>query len=130
MLHLIDIAAAIAAYRHCGKKVVTASFDRVDFLHPVKVGELMVLKASVNYTARTSMEVGVQVQAEDLDTGNVRQTASAYTTFVALGDDGQPTEIPPVLPETSEERRRWEEGKARRAVRLRELDARKQRRRA
>jgi acyl-CoA hydrolase len=130
VLHLIDIAAAIAAYRHCGKKVVTASFDRVDFLHPVKVGELMVLKASVNYTARTSMEVGVQVQAEDLDTGNVRQTASAYTTFVALGDDGQPTEIPPVLPETSEERRRWEEGKARRAVRLRELDARKQRRRA
>ena len=130
VLHAMDIAAAIAAHRHCGRKVVTASFDRVDFLHPVKVGQVMVVRASVNYVARTSMEVGVKVLAEDLNTGERLHTASAYTTFVALGHDGKPVEVPALEPETDEDRRRSREGEQRRAQRLRELESKRARRAA
>lgn len=121
VLHLIDIAAAIAAHRHCRKQVVTASMDRVDFLHPVKIGQVMILKASVTYVARTSMEVGVRVLSEDLKTGERRHTASAFATFVALDDEGHPVPVPGLIQETDEERRRFQDGAERRQQRLAEL---------
>lgn len=127
VMHLVDIAAAIAAHRHCRRQVVTASMDRIDFLHPVKVGELIILKASVNFAARTSMEVGVKVLSEDLKTGVQRQTASAYSTFVALDEAGRPAPVPPLLPENDEDRRRLAEGEARRRIRLAESQRRRER---
>ncbi|MBK8231094.1 MAG: acyl-CoA thioesterase [Candidatus Eisenbacteria bacterium] len=127
VMHLVDIAAAIAAHRHCRRQVVTASMDRIDFLHPVKVGELIILKASVNFAARTSMEVGVKVMSEDLKTGVQRQTASAYSTFVALDEAGRPVPVPALLPENDEDRRRFAEGEARRRIRLAESQRRRER---
>lgn len=127
VLHLIDIAAAIAAHRHCRQQVVTASMDRVDFLHPVKIGQVMILNASVNYVARTSMEVGVRVVAEDLKTGERRHTASAFATFVALDEGGKPIPVPGLMQETDEERRRFRDGAERRRLRLAELDRKRAR---
>jgi acyl-CoA hydrolase len=124
VMHLIDIAAAIAAQRHCRRPVVTVSMDRVDFLHPIRVGQLIILQASVNHAARTSMEVGVKVHSEDPQTGDRLHTASAYATFVALGPSGRPTEVPPLLPGTEEDRRRFREAEARRARRLLEREER------
>lgn len=121
VLHLIDIAAAICAHRHCRRQVVTASMDRVDFLHPVRMGQVMVLQASVNYVGKTSMEVGVKVEAEDLMTGAREKTASAYTTFVALNEQGKPAPVPSLIREGAEQERRFREGAARREQRLREL---------
>ncbi len=120
ILRWIDIAAAIAASRHCRRQVVTASFDEVDFLHPVRVGDLLILKASVNFAGRTSMEIGVKVLSENPKTGETRHTASAYTTFVALDDWGHASPVPPLLLETGEDRRRNEQAKARREQRLAE----------
>jgi acyl-CoA hydrolase len=114
----IDIAAAIAAQRHSNKEVVTASIDSLSFIAPVYKGWVVNLKASVNYTSRTSMEVGVRVDAENPKTGEVFHTASAYTTFVALGSNGKPTEVPGLVCETSDEKRRYDEGKRRREERL------------
>lgn len=127
VMHLVDIAAAIAAFRHCRHNVVTASVDRVDFLHPVKVGDLIILWASVNYAARTSMEVGVKVHSEDLKTGMRRHTASAYATFVALDDAGKPTPVPALVAENDDDRRRAQEGEARRKQRLGEMAAKRAR---
>ena len=124
VMHLMDMAAAIAAHRHCRRPVVTASMDRVDFRHPVRVGQLIILMASVNHVAQTSMEVGVKVFSEDLNTGDRLHTSSAYATFVALGPSGRPTPVPSLLLETEEDRRRFREGEARRAARLREREAR------
>jgi acyl-CoA hydrolase len=124
VMHLMDIAAAIAAHRHCRRPVVTASMDRVDFIHPVRVGQLIIVQASVNHAAQTSMEVGVKVHSEDLNTGDRLHTASAYATFVALGPSGRPSAVPPLVPETDEDRRRYREAEARRAVRLQEREAR------
>jgi acyl-CoA hydrolase len=118
IMHLVDIAAAIAASRHCRRQVVTASFDELDFHHPVRVGELVILKASVNFAGKTSMEVGVKVISENPKTGEQRHTSSAYTTFVALDDYGRPVEIPPLLLESDEDRRRHEQAGERRAHRL------------
>lgn len=115
----IDIAAAIAAQRHSNKEVVTASIDSLSFVAPVYKGWVVNLKASVNFTSRTSMEVGVRVDAENPKTGEVFHTASAYTTFVALGSNGKPTEVPGLLLESSDEKRRFEAGKKRREDRLR-----------
>jgi len=129
VMHLIDIAAAIAAGRHCRRPVVTASIDRVDFLHPIRVGQLVVLQASVNHVGETSMEVGVRVQSEDPATGDRLHTASAYATFVALGPSGRPAKVPGLLCQTEEERRRFREGEARRAARLSERQRRRARRR-
>ena len=123
VMHLIDITAAIAAQRHSRANVVTASMDELDFHYPIKVGSLIVLKASVNYTGRTSMEVGVKVFSENTLTGEQRHTSSAYLTFVALGADGHPALIAPVIPETEDEIRRFEEGKERRMRRLQRLKA-------
>lgn len=130
VLHLVDIAAALAAHRHCRRQVVTASMDRVDFLHPVRVGQVMTLRARVNYVARTSMEVGVKVEAENLMTGETRHTASAYATFVALDDLGKPVPVPPLALESEEDRRREAEGRARREHRLGEIARKRERLRA
>ena len=125
ILKLVDMAAAAAALRHSRKNVVTVSIDRMDFIQPVYVGNLLTLKASVNYVGTTSMEVGVRVEAEDLRTGRVTHTNSSYLTYVALDDEGRPTIVPDVLPRRSEEKRRWREGKKRREQRLRMFAARK-----
>lgn len=114
----IDIAAAIAAQRHSGKEVVTASIDRLDFVAPVYKGWVVNMKASVNFTSRTSMEVGVRVDAENPKTGETFHTASAYTTFVALGSNGKPIEIPGLELETETDRRRFQAAKERREQRL------------
>lgn len=114
----IDICAAIAAQRHCSKAVVTASIDALQFVAPVLKGWVVNLKASVNYASRTSMEVGVRVDAENPTTGEMFHTASAYLTFVALGSDMKPSPVPPVLPETEEEIRRYKAAQVRRQNRL------------
>ena len=118
VMHLIDIAAAIAAHRHSRSYVVTASMDHVDFLHPVRIGELIVLKSSVNRVFHTSMEVGVKVFSENVLTGERRHTSSAFVTFVAIDDQGKPRPIPPVIPETEEDKRRYEQAEVRRRYRL------------
>jgi acyl-CoA hydrolase len=125
ILSMMDKAAAIAAIRHARLTVVTASIDRVDFREPVKVGDLVVMQASVNYVGRSSMEVGVRVEAEDLLTGNRRHTNSCYLTFVAIDQNGRPVEVPLLMPETPEQERRYEAAKERRRRRLeeRELEA-------
>ncbi|MDG0818223.1 acyl-CoA thioesterase [Bdellovibrio svalbardensis] len=115
----IDIAAAIAAQRHSNKEVVTASIDRLDFVAPVYKGWVVNLHASVNFTSRTSMEVGVRVDAENPKTGEMFHTASAYTTFVALGSNGKPADVPELILETEDDKRRFSEAKERRANRLR-----------
>jgi len=114
----IDIAAAIAGQRHCGMPVVTASIDALNFVEPVYKGWIVNLKASVNFTARTSMEIGVRVDAENPIQKKVFHTASAYLTFVALGKDGKPAPVPPVLPETETQIRRFKAAEVRRQHRL------------
>lgn len=114
----VDIAAAISAQRHCGMNVVTASIDAMNFVAPVYKGWIVNLKASVNYAARTSMEIGVRIDAENPVTKRVFHTASAYLTFVALNEHGRPTPVPPVLPETEEQIRRFKAAELRRKLRL------------
>ena len=118
VMHLIDIAAAIAAHRHSNSYVVTASVDYVDFRYPIRVGDLIVLKSSVNRVFHTSMEVGVKVFSENVLTGQRRHTSSAYVTFVAIDENGRPKPVPPLLLRTAEERRRFREAAARRRIRL------------
>jgi len=125
ILKLVDVAAGVTALRHARTVVVTASIDRMDFYHPVYVGNLLNLNASVNYAGTTSMEVGVRIEAEDLKTGRITHTGSSYLTYVAIDENGHPIEIPDVIPETPDEKRRWKEGKQRRAERLRVLLDRK-----
>jgi uncharacterized protein (TIGR00369 family) len=120
IMKLIDTAAGIVAVRHARANAVTASIDRLDFHHPVFVGDLVTLKASLNFVGRTSMEVGVRVEAENIMTGVVRHTASAYLTYVALGPDGHPVPLRPLILETEAEKRRNREAQARREARLRE----------
>jgi len=114
----IDTTAYVVACRHARCNVVTASVDRLDFLKPVFVGDLLILKGSMNFAGKSSMEVGVRVEAENITTGEVRHSASAYLTMVALGSDGRPLAIPPLVPETDEEMRRNREAKLRRDERL------------
>jgi acyl-CoA hydrolase len=118
VMHLVDLAGALAAMRHARRPVVTASVDYMNFLLPVKIGQLMLLRSSVNRVFRTSMEIGVKVCVEDLRTGAVRHTSSAYLTFVALDREGHPVVIPPVTPETDDEKRRFEDAGRRREIRL------------
>jgi acyl-CoA hydrolase len=118
VMHLVDLAAAMAGMRHARRAVVTASVDHMSFLYPVRISQLIILRSSVNRVFRTSMEVGVKVLVEDLLTGNRVHTSSAYLTFVALDERGKPTEIVPVIPETPEELRRYEEAGERREYRL------------
>ncbi len=123
IMKLIDTAAGIVATRHCRTNVVTASMDRLDFYEPVFMGELLILHAAINYSGTTSMEVGVRVEAEDLMTGNIRHTNSAYLTMVSLDENRKPTKVPEIIPESSEEKRRFQEGKTR-AQQRKELRAR------
>jgi len=120
VLKLADEAAGLAAIKHSGRRVVTAGIDRTNFLYPIFIGELVTLKATVNAAWRTSMEVGVRVEAENPRTGEVRHTNTAYITMVALDDDGNPTGVPPLTAETSTEQRRMREAELRRANRLSE----------
>lgn len=117
ILKHIDIAAGTVAMRHARSNAVTASIDRMDFLRPVYVGELVFFKASLNYVGATSMEIGVRVEAENLLTGEVRYTNSAYLTFVALDKDGRPARVPPLILETETDERRWREAEERRRLR-------------
>ena len=128
MLSMMDRTAAVAAFRHSRMNVVTASIDRVDFREPIHVGDLVVMKASVNFVGRTSLEVGVRVEAEELLTGRRRHTNSCYLTFVAVDRNGRPIEMPPVVPETPEEHRRFQAAPQRRKVRLQEREAERARR--
>ncbi|MEQ1877778.1 MAG: acyl-CoA thioesterase [Bdellovibrionia bacterium] len=114
----IDIAAAIAAQRHCRRAVVTASIDALNFVAPIKAGWIANLKASVNYVSKTSMEVGVRVESENPMSGERFHTVTAYLTFVALDQMGHPMEIPKVLPETTDQKRRYERAQKRRELRL------------
>ena len=118
VMHLVDLAGAMAAIRHARKPVVTAAVDSFHFIHPVRIGELIVLRSSVNRAFRTSMEVGVQVETENLMTGRKLHTCSAYLTFVALDENGRPTRVIPVVPETEDEKRRYREAGDRREYRL------------
>jgi len=118
VMHLVDLAAAMAALRHARKPVVTASVDSMNFIHPVRIGQLIVLRSSVNRVFRTSMEIGVHVETENLLTGEKLHTCSAYLTFVALDENKRPTAVPPVIPETEEEKRRYHEAGQRREYRL------------
>jgi acyl-CoA hydrolase len=118
VMHLVDLAAALAATRHTRLPVVTVSVDSLQFLEPVHVGELIILRSSVNRVFRTSMEVGVKVTTENLLTGHCVHTCSAYLTFVALDEAGKPTVAPQVIPETEEEKRRYDEAGQRREYRL------------
>jgi acyl-CoA hydrolase len=117
-MHLVDLAGALAAIRHARCPVVTASIDHMNFLHPVHIGQLIILRSSVNRVFQTSMEVGVKVWVEDLLKGNLQHTSSAYLTFVAIDAHGKRVPVEPVIPETEEEKRRYAEALARREYRL------------
>ncbi|HEX7363058.1 MAG TPA: acyl-CoA thioesterase [Bryobacteraceae bacterium] len=118
VMHLVDVCGAIAAMRHARCPVVTASIDQMTFLHPVHIGELVRLKSQVNRVFRTSMEVGVKVWVENLQTAQTRHTSSAYLTFVAIDQAGNRVLLPQIEPESAEETRRWEEAAERREYRL------------
>lgn len=118
VMKLIDTAAAVVASRHARSNTVTASLDRLDFHHPVFVGDLLFLKASINMAGRTSMEVGVRVEAENFITGEVRHTSSAYLTFVALDEKGRPRAVPPLVLENDDEKRRNQEALMRKKMRI------------
>ncbi|MEM3684731.1 MAG: acyl-CoA thioesterase [Conexivisphaerales archaeon] len=117
IMKAMDEIAAIVATRHARKNVVTASIDRMNFFAPVFVGDLLILKASINYVGNTSMEIGVRIEAENLKTGKTTHTGSCYLTYVALDENGRPSPVPKIIPETPEEKRRWQEGLARRKLR-------------
>jgi acyl-CoA hydrolase len=118
VMQWIDVCAGVAAMRHAGGAVVTASIDRLDFLSPINLGDVVVLQAQVNYAARTSMEVGCRVETEDPRTGQRRYTTKAYLTFVAIDEGGRPRPVGPLTLESDEERRRHAAAEARRAARL------------
>lgn len=123
IMKYMDEAAAIAAFRHARRNVVTASIDRMDFISPVYVGDLLVLKAAVNYVGRTSMEIGVRIEAENLKTGEVTHTGSCFLTYVALDEDKMPVAVEAVIPVTTDEKRRHREAIARRELRQASLEA-------
>jgi acyl-CoA hydrolase len=114
IMFLVDLCGGLAAWRHARRPVVTASIDHMSFRHPVAIGQVLILKSSVNRVFHSSMEVGVKVWVEDRNTGEVRYTSSAYLTFVALDENGKPVSVAPVIPETEEEQRRHKEAGDRR----------------
>lgn len=123
VLSMVDTTAAVSAMRHARTPCVTVSVDRIDFREPIRIGELLTMKASVNYVGTTSMEVGVRVETENLLTGERRHTNSCYLTFVAIGKDGRPAKVAPITPETPDEERRHAAAKERRRRRLEERHA-------
>ena len=120
LVKIVDEAAAVVGARHARSNVVTASIDRVDFHTPVFVGDVLFVKASLNYVGKTSMEIGVRVESENLLTGLVRHAASAYLTYVALDQHGRPRPVDPLILETEDEKRWNSEARARREMRLAE----------
>ena len=114
ILSIADSVAYVCAARHAGPNCVTVSVDRVDFREPIRIGELVTFMASVNFTGRSSMEIGIKIFAENLKTGLKRHTNSCYFTMVCLDEQGRPKEVPRIMPETVEEKRRYEEGRKRR----------------
>jgi len=126
LMHWIDMAAAMAAHRHSRQYVVTASIDHLDFLVPVRVGDIVILRSSVNRVYHTSMEVGVKVWVENYHTESNQHVSSAYLTFVAVDATGRRVPVAPVIPETDEEKRRYEDALRRRELRRSELARRKQ----
>ncbi len=123
----IDIAAAIACQRHCRQRVVTASMDDLHFLRPIRVGMIVELRAQVNSAFRTSMEAGVRIESEDPLTGERQHVCTAWLTFVAQDDHGRPVQVPPLVIETEEDRRRARDAGERRALRLSRARTRKER---
>jgi len=121
LLKLVDQAGAIVAARHTHSNIVTASVDRFDFISPAYIGNLIIVKASMNYVSKTSMEVGVRVEAECLRTGTHTHVGSAYLTFVALGKNDKPTQAPKLILETEDDKRRFEDAKKRREIRLQQV---------
>jgi len=126
IMKLIDTTAGAVAVKHARSNSVTASIDRLDFHHPVYVGNLLKLRASLNMVGRTSMEIGVRVESEDLITGEIRHTASAYLTFVALDNKGKPIVLPSLILETKGQQRRNREALARKKTRLAEKKSEKE----
>jgi acyl-CoA hydrolase len=123
IMKYIDEVASVIAIRHCRTNVVTASIDRMDFFHPVYIGNLLILKGALNFVGTTSMEVGVRVEAEDMKTGKRMHTGSCYLTMVALDQWGKPTSAPKVAPASAEERAWFEGAQKRRAARKKERAA-------
>ena len=121
VMQYMDLCAAMSAYKFARTAVVTASVDRLDFLAPATVGDMLILKSSVNYAHKTSMEIGVRIDAENVKTGQRKHTASAYLTFVSLDEDGKPQKITDIIPESKDEKRRYQEGKERHAQRIKRL---------
>jgi acyl-CoA hydrolase len=126
LMHFIDLTAAMAAYRHARTYIVTAAMDHIDFIQPVRLGDLVTLKSSVNRAFTTSMEVGVKVWAEDTQTGILRHVASAYLVFVAIDKEGRRVRVPQVQPGTPNEMRRYADAMLRREHREAEAARRKQ----
>lgn len=118
ILSMVDRAAGVASMRHSGRPCVTVSFDRVDFKEPIFTGELVTCKARVNFVGRTSMEIGVRVEAENLLTRTSRHTNSCYLTFVAIDANHRPVPVPPLELETEQDERRFKEGRRRRESRI------------
>ncbi len=118
IMKLVDEAGGLCAIRHARRPTVTVAMDSMTFLSPVKVGDLVTFRASINWIGRTSMEVGIRVEAENVMTGEVTHTNSAYLVYVALDENGRPTPVPPLIVESHEEQRRWDEGARRQEHRL------------
>ena len=122
LMHWIDIAAALAAARHCNNVAVTAGVDNLAFHEPIKLAEIVILKASVNRTFKTSLEVGVRVEVEDIKTGKISHSNSAYLTFANIDSETKkPVQVPEIIPETDTEKRRYDDALKRREQRLREI---------
>lgn len=119
VMHLIDITGAIACHRHTNMLALTAGVDSLDFIHPIKVGDLIILKSRVTCAFTTSLEVEVEVFSEAIKTGERKLTSRAYLTFVSLDDNGKPTGVPPLIVDTPEDEERCRQAQARRAERLR-----------
>ena len=126
LMQFIDLVGAMAATRHARATTVTAAMDHLDFIAPVHVGNLLILKASVNRVFRTSMEVGVKAMVEDMRTGQIRHVSSAYLTFVAVDREGGRIAVPPIVPETADQKRRYEDAARRREMRADETRRRRE----
>jgi len=122
LMEWIDVVASITAMKHAQRVCVTVSLDSLNFFLPIRLGEVVILKASVNRVFRTSMEVGVKVQSENLRTGEIKHANSAYLTFVGIDENAHPVLVPPIVPETPDEIRRWEEALLRREQRLKQRE--------
>lgn len=118
VMHWIDLAAAMTAHRHAGRVSVTASMDSLEFMHPVKIGQVVHLTAQINWAGRTSMEIGVDVFGEDLSSGDIKKTSTAFLTFVSLDEQGKPVPVPPLILSTPAEHRRFQAAELRRTERL------------